>query len=305
MAKALTAKTVENEKPHPKRKEIPDGGCRGLYLVVQPSGVKSYAVRYRFDGKTRKHTLGFPGLAEARRLATSALADVARGVDPSSEQRRSSEALARAKANRDRDTFAALSKQFLDLHGRNVREATWSQYRHALALAGSAWAGRTVHEIRRRDAVDLLDGIAADTPVMANRTQAALSKFFAWCVSRDVMEVSPMTGVRRPAEEHARDRVLSADELRRLWLACDHISPRIAALAKVLVLTGQRRSEVGGIRWDEISGDLWTIPSSRVKNRRTHTVPLSTQVMRIIDAQHGTGEGVFTEQQTRTPSAPA
>src|SRR4029079_14431143 len=79
----LTAKKIENIKPTEARQEIPDSGCRGLYLIVQPSGRKSWAVRYRFEGKPRKLTLeGIDGLAEARRAATGALAELDRGKDP-------------------------------------------------------------------------------------------------------------------------------------------------------------------------------------------------------------------------------
>src|SRR5262245_37575291 len=92
MAKALTTKAIESMKPGAARREIPDGGCRSLYCVVQATtGAKSWAIRFRHDGKPAKHTLGsYPAvsLAEARRLATAALAQVAQGVDPRLEKRR-------------------------------------------------------------------------------------------------------------------------------------------------------------------------------------------------------------------------
>src|SRR3954462_13853966 len=79
----LTTKKVENIKPSGVRLEVPDGGCRGLYLIVQPSGRKSWAVRYRFRGKPKKLTLeGIGGLADARKAATSALNELERGKDP-------------------------------------------------------------------------------------------------------------------------------------------------------------------------------------------------------------------------------
>src|SRR5260370_4238662 len=84
MVKALTAKAVENAKPFTDgRREIPDGGCRGLYLIVQPTGRKSWAVRYRFEGQTRKLTLDHvTSLAAARKAATDALHELAQGRDP-------------------------------------------------------------------------------------------------------------------------------------------------------------------------------------------------------------------------------
>src|SRR5262249_27230620 len=79
----LTAISIENAKPRTQRYALRDGGCRGLYLNVLPSGRKSWSVRYRFDRRTRNLTVdGFPTLALARKAATNALAEVAQGHDP-------------------------------------------------------------------------------------------------------------------------------------------------------------------------------------------------------------------------------
>ncbi len=86
MAKRLTALSVENARARGARREIADGGARGLYLVCQPSGAKSWAVRYRMSGQSRKLTLGDAEavtLAQARVKAAEALAEVAAGRDPS------------------------------------------------------------------------------------------------------------------------------------------------------------------------------------------------------------------------------
>ena len=93
MTKGLTTKSIENLKAEAARREVPDGGCAGLYLVVQPTGVRSWAARYRLNGKPAKLTLGrFPtiSLAEARRRATAALRQVAEGIDPAVEKRKRS-----------------------------------------------------------------------------------------------------------------------------------------------------------------------------------------------------------------------
>ena len=294
MAKALSAKSIENLKPGTARREIPDG--RGLYLVVQPSGVKSWAVRYRSSGKPRKLTLGtFPAvsLAQARSQAAVALETVAKGTDPAAEKRDT----AKAAETRAEDTFTALARQFTELYiDRHLRPSTAAQYVHLLQIAEEAWAGRTVHDIRRRDVVALLDRIAIDRPVLANRMLGTLSKFYRWLVARDVVENLPVLGVLRPTQEKSRDRVLSADEIKRLWLACDQIG-RIGDLTKLLLLTGQRRGEVGGMRWNEVNGDLWTIPGERVKNGRVHTVPLSPQAARLIERQERIGNGVWSENR--------
>jgi integrase len=280
MGKPLTTKTIENARTEAVRREIADGACKGLYLLVTPTGHKSWTVRYRHAGKSRKLTLpGFPSLADARKQASAALADVARGVDPGMAK----QAAAKLEANKGRDTFAALSQAFLDRHGRNLRSATLAQYRYALSLASEAWADKTVHDIRRRDVREFLNGIAKDTPVMANRTLGALHKFYKWLAHEDIVENNPASGLDRPGgKETPRDRVLSADEIRRLWNACDEVGPT-GAFVKLLLLTGQRRGEVQGMRLSEIQGDTWLLPATRVKNKRQHTVQLSTQAMVILE----------------------
>src|SRR3954451_13337658 len=104
MAKALTARAVETLKPDNERREVPDGLLRGLYLVVQPSGARSWAVRYRHVGKPRKHTLGsYPGvdLAAARATARKALEAVAMGRDPATEKQEAKRAARDAAPARD------------------------------------------------------------------------------------------------------------------------------------------------------------------------------------------------------------
>ena len=157
-----------------------------------------------------------------------------------------------------------------------------------------AWRGRTVHDIKRRDVIALVEHVAEGRPILANRTQAILSKFFGWMMARDVIVASPVAGVARPAKETARDRSLSDAELKALWLACDVVGSPMAPCIKALLLTGQRRSEVVGMRWDELSGDLWSLPPHRTKNGRPHSVPLSRQVRAVLEAVPRIGDHVFT-----------
>jgi integrase len=112
---------------------------------------------------------------------------------------------------------------------------------------------------------------------MANRVLSAVRKLFNWCVSRDVLQSSPCTLISPPAPERSRDRILDDDELLRVWNAAEAEGWPFGPLIKLLILTGQRVSEVGGIRWDEINKDrrLWTLPAERVKNGVHHEVPLT------------------------------
>ena len=253
-----------------------DAGCRGLYLVVQPSGARSWAVRYRHGGQSRKLTLdGFPSLAAARKQATAASCGACQWVGSRHQDKHAKASAAKAEAERGRDTFVALSRQFLDLYAaKKTREATYVHYKRMLEIAGEHWGGKIIHEIKRRDIVELVDKIAVDRPVLANRMLAVLSKFFRWLAGRDVVTSASVLGAHSPCRDSAAIRAPTDDELRRLWLACDQIGGRIGAFVKVLLLTGQRRSEVAGLPLSELEGDLWTLPSERTKNARVHVVPL-------------------------------
>ncbi len=89
--------------------------------------------------------------------------------------------------------------------------------------------------------------------------------------------------------------MLTDDELRAVWRACDGVHSAFAGVIKVMALTGQRRGEVQGMRWDELSDDLrmWTIPASRSKNKRAHVVPLSPAARELIGARSRDGAEVF------------
>jgi len=282
VAKALTDIAVQNLKPRAKRYEVPDPSARGLRVVVQPSGRKSFAVRYRnAAGRARKLTLpaGIT-LAAARKLAADALLEVAQGRDPGTTKR---EARRTASAREDA-TVERLAKQFIEQHAkRKTRENSWR------ATVGNfnnfvlpAWRHRSVHDITRRDVIELLDKVAVDRPVAANRTKAAVSKFFNWLAARDVIAASPCAGVPLPSKEIPRARVLNDEEIRRLWLACDAIGGGPGACIKLLMLTGQRRGEIARLKWNEIDGDALALPAERMKGHAPHIVPLSTQAAAII-----------------------
>jgi integrase len=289
----LTTIAVEKAKPAARRREIPDSGCRGLYLIVQPSGARSWALRFRFDGKPCKHTLGgWPAvsLADARRLAAAAMAQVAQGIDPRVEKR---QAKADAAA-RGRDTVDQLAGQFLEWQGKRLRPNSLKQLDHIFTdLVVPAWQGRDVHSIGRRDALELIEAIADRTPIMANRVHSGLHRFFRWLCERDVIIASPITGVPRPAPERARERVLSDTELAALWQACETVGEPACSCIRMLMLLGQRRSETAGMRRSEIDGDLWRLPAERMKGRQTHMVPLPARAMLIIEAMPQ-GDLIFT-----------
>jgi integrase len=125
---------------------------------------------------------------------------------------------------------------------------------------------------------------------------------FNWAVSKDLIGANPCDGVRPPTKERARDRVLDNGEIKVFWAACDELGWPYGPLCKLLLLTAQRRDEVGGMEWAEIDLErrLWSLPREKAKNDQGHTVHLSTQAVEILAALPHTGGLVFSTNG-RTP----
>lgn len=287
MARALTAKAVENLKADPARRiEVPDPGLVGLYLVVQPGGGKSWALRYRHKGKPKKLTLGrwpIMGLSEARSAASTALQAVEHGNDPAAEKQAAKAAFV-ADDLVERDKFANVLDLFLKRHASHNRRAddVAAMFRREVM---AKWGERDIHDIGKRDVIDILDGIVdRGSPVTANRLRAHLNTLFNWAKGRDVISANPLDGIKPPAAEKARDRVLTDDEIKLFWTGCDNIGQPFGPLFKLLLLTGQRRGEVGGMTDREVREALWTIPAVRTKNGDEHTITLPKAARDILDS---------------------
>ena len=305
MTKKLTALKIEQLRPRAVRTEYPDGGCAGLYCVVQPSGKRSWAVRYRrkADGKPRKITLdGSLSLAAARAKGAEYMERVAKGEDPAAALQIEKQAV-RSKADAGDETFGNVVRKFI-LRDQKPSNRTWIEVARMLGLKpdtnddkqliaikgglADRWGKRKFAEIQKRDVIAELDKIVdrGGRGITANRTLAAIRRLCNWTVERDIISSSPCAGIRPQVEEAKRDRLLSDPEIRWLWDACDQIGQPFGHAVKLLLLTGQRRGEVGEMTEREIDRHrhLWTIPRERSKNNETHEVPLSGSALAVIDS---------------------
>jgi len=289
LPKALTVKAIEALKPKDTRQEIADGGLPGLYLIVQPSGAMSWAIRYRFEGKPRKHTIGsYPayGLADARQEASKALRAVSEGGDPAGEK------VVRKAAKKEAGTLVDdVLDDFVKRHveKKNKPNTIRENKRIIDREIRPKWGKREIASIKRADVRKLIDDTAERAPILANRLLALLRKFFGWCAERDIIEASPLQKkIQAPAPEKTRERVLTDDEIRLLWKACDKKGWPFGPFVKLLLLTGQRRNEVANAERQEFhlagNDQLWTIPPPRTKNGKEHYVPLPAAALSIIAA---------------------
>ncbi|MFL5094142.1 MAG: tyrosine-type recombinase/integrase, partial [Xanthobacteraceae bacterium] len=121
-------------------------------------------------------------------------------------------------------------------------------------------------------------------PVAANKALKSIKTFLRWCVGRAVLDLSPAEGVPLPTKLVARDRVLNDQELAQIIVAARKMDGPYGGIVELLAVTGQRREEVAGMRWDELdlARCIWTLPRSRTKNAKEHVVHLSVQSMNVL-----------------------
>jgi integrase len=260
-----------------------DTGCPGFGVKVTPKGRKVFIVLYRTGGggsKLRKYTIGPYGrvtLHQARVAAQKVFAAKLDGRDPASEKRA---AKRRVVADRVEDLLETFIVQHLS-QNRSGGEISRLLRREV----GKPWAGRSIHEITKRDVVELVSAIEQrGAPVAANKALKSIKTFLRWCVGRAVLDQSPADGVPLPAKEVARDRVLNDKELAQVILGARTIGGPYGAIVELLALTGQRREEVAGPQREELdlAHRVWTIPKQRTKNAEAHVVHLSDQSVAVL-----------------------
>ncbi|TAX39175.1 tyrosine-type recombinase/integrase [Rhizobium leguminosarum] len=286
MAKTLTVRGIEALKASDVRQEIPDGGLPGLYLIIQPSGVTSWAIRYRFEGKTKKFTIGplpLLPLAKAREEASKLLRDVSEGKDPAAAKA--------TKKSLKLDIVNDALDEFIKRYVEKKNRPTTIKERKRLFDKDfrPKFGKRTMKSIKRQEIVAHLDEVAERAPIVANRLLSLLRKFFNWAVQRDIIDMSPMEKkIDKPSEETTRDRILTDDEIKLLWRASEKLGYPFGPMVRLLLLTAQRRSEVSGARWWEMelagNDQQWIIPPERAKNRKEHFVALAAETLREIEA---------------------
>jgi integrase len=283
----LTQTRIEGLKCPPEKRDmlVFDGEQRGLGVRVTSSGGKTFLAQYTIHGQKRRIPLGScsaVSLAKVRDAARAIMGDVARGIDPAAERKKSA-AEARRKAAHDAMTVSALLLDWQSLHLATKRPRYATEAVRALRNAFARYLDFPAADLGRAIVVKTLDTLALKgSTAMAARTAAYGKTAYGWAVKRGALPVNPFINLP-VAPTTRRERVLSDYELAALWRATDE-SRAFNNIIRFLILTGQRREEVAGIVWAELSGDLstWTIPASRAKNGATHIVPLSAPAQELL-----------------------
>jgi len=298
----LTAAAVEKIKPPPSGQiEYFDQLLPSFGLRVSSKGAKSWFLMTRVEGRLIRMTLGkaraMP-LAKARDEARRLMNLAAAGQDPR---------LVKSEAKRKRDeqhrsTFGVCSEEFLERYvAARLRPSTMREYKRILTGPDTRhWQSRPISSITKREVLDVIEKMEGrGSPGAAARALAYLGKFFNWCAERDIIEVVPTDRIRPSHPPTKRDRVLSEEELVYVIRAIDAEQSVFGPLFLILLMTGQRRGEVAGMRWSEIRDfdtveALWEIPGERTKNKQAHIVPLPPAVCNVLKTLPRTGDLVFT-----------
>jgi integrase len=253
--------------------DLPGFGLR----LRKGSKRQTYVVQYERQGLQRRMVLGTTAILgpdEARKLAKRELAKVTLGHDPQGDK---AEAKAKAKI-----TLRAVAEQYLSVKQQRLRISSFREVERHLLKLFKQLHPFPIHKIERRNVAAVLGDLAKTGPVNAARARSSLSSLFAWAIGEGYLDHNPVIGTNNPDPRISRDRRLSDAELAAVWNACrDDEHGRIIRL---LILTGQRRDEVGAMAWSELDRDngKWTIPAARAKNGREHMLTLPGMVWHII-----------------------
>jgi integrase len=255
------------------------------YRLRQGAGgktLRSWIAQYRRAGASRRMLIGSADVLnaeQARAKAKKVLAAVALGEDP--------QAAKAERRDKDRLTMRALVDEYIADRASDWRATTLRDNKRYL-VAGPYFAplhSLAVDKITRRDVASRLITIKREHgPIVTAAARAKLSAFFVWAMRQGLVEHNSVVGTESPKRAKPRERVLSDSELAAIWNACgdDHYGRVI----RLLILLGQRRQEVGGMAWSELDLDApqptWTLPASRSKNGRPHTLPLMPTALGII-----------------------
>jgi integrase len=201
---------------------------------------------------------------------------VAAGIDPHDEK---------AKARRA-EGFGAELQRYLEHKRAAMKPRAFAEVERHLMTHAKPLHRSTLTEIDRRTiALQLAEIEMTSGPVARNRVRSSLSAFFAWSIREGLLEINPVAGTGKAYEGGSRDRILSEDEIAQIWAALQ--PDQFGDIVRLLILSGQRRDEIGGLRWREIdfSRNVIVLPPVRTKNKREHTIPLSPLARAILERQ--------------------
>lgn len=282
----LTDAALRRAKPRDKQYKLSDS--QGLYILVNANGSRLWRLKYRLFGKEKLLALGkYPevGLAEARRLRDEARAELREGKDP---------ALTRRQKRAARDETRLFRKMTEAWMAHN--DSLWTE-RHKIAIRSSledyvlpSLGHLMAGDITPPMILEVLRRVERDVSSdKAKRIRQRISAVYCYGIACGLVPFDPaeqLKGALRPTIKGRQPAVVNLEELRELIHKVESFPshPVVKLAFRFLALTACRSSEVRGMIWDEVTENTWSIPASRMKMKRPHTVPLSRQALEVLEA---------------------
>jgi integrase len=268
-----------------------DADIAGFGLRLRKSGSRNWILQYDHAGRTRRLTLGAVSEMDAGKARATAMdlrAQIRLGRDPAGEKAAALDQAARSAS----ETFGALLPRYLNHKRASVSRRWFSEIDRHLGTQARSFHKRPAASIGRRDVAHLLAEVAESSgPVAANRLRTSLIAFFTWIIKEGLVESNPAALTNVAPTNGSRTRVLTDPELVEIWHAIDKLDGagniQFGTIARLLMLTGLRRTEVGSLRWAEVDLDAEVIrlPAGRTKSKQPHLVPLAPLAAAVLRAQ--------------------
>ncbi len=292
----LTAKAVERYTSTGNQVDYfdtADFGCPGRFgLRISAKGRKSWFIMYRMPGQSKKKRFtfkkGYPALnyKNAKQEASALLQGVANGVDPRHGR----------KVEKESETFADCWGLYLKNHALKFKklssvESDRGMYKRDLE---KNLGHMKMKDIKRKHIIALLDKVVERGNIIANRTQTLIGTIFTVAVEREIVEINPCYRLKkRGGKESSRTRVLTVEEIKSIWFASESLSNKMKDIFRLRLILAQRGAEIVSMRFQDIDGNVWTIPGHVTKNKKEHRVPLPPQAMKIINSHKADSDWVF------------
>ncbi len=281
----ISKRTVDSLLVGPKENYLWDTDLKGFGVKITTAGSISYIIQFRMGGreaKTRRFTIGSHGSpwtpTTARVEAERLLVIVAQGIDPvDAEKQRRREAVDLAFSN------------YADLFTRSCKREGWRRLveRSIRLYLKPTFGMKALPAITKIDVVSVLDQMPPKQVANRRNVFAVMRRLFRWAVSRGDIDRNPMEGMETPPPVKPRERWLKDGELRHIWNAAPECHRCFGPIVRLLIVTGQRREEVSGMHWQELSRSerLWTLPGSRTKNGEPNSIHLNDLAIAELDRE--------------------